>query len=156
MSPNFQFSCEQFSPVCQDQIMSAYVPHTFSLDAADRYYASFLYGIWSHTEKLINISNLLFALLLNCESVMQHTRLLCPWDSLGKNTGLGCHSFLQGRMTQGQNPGLLHCRQILYCLSHQEVHQILTILIILSLPFELMGCQMRTFVDVTDLYLKVE
>ena len=23
-------------------------------------------------------------------------RLLCPWDSLGKNTGVGCHAFLQG------------------------------------------------------------
>ena len=49
--------------------MSVYIPHTFSLDAVDLYCASFLYGIWSHAEKLINVSNLLFALLLNCESV---------------------------------------------------------------------------------------
>ena len=41
--------------------------------------------------------------------------LLCPWDSPGKNTGLGCHSLLQGIfMTQGLNPCLLHCRHILY------------------------------------------
>ena len=41
-------------------------------------------------------------------------------DSLGKNTGVGCHALLQGIFpTQGWNPGLLHCRQILYCLSHQ-------------------------------------
>ena len=47
-------------------------------------------------------------------------RLLCPWDSLGKNTGVGCHFLLQGILpTQGSNPGLLHCRQILYHLSHQ-------------------------------------
>ena len=26
---------------------------------------------------------------------MQPTRLLCPWDSTGKNTGLGCHDLLQ-------------------------------------------------------------
>ena len=33
----------------------------------------------------------------------------------------GCHAFLQGIFpTQGLNPGLLHYRQILYCLSHQE------------------------------------
>ena len=33
----------------------------------------------------------------------------------------GCHSLLQGIfLTQGSNPGLLHCRQILYHLSHQE------------------------------------
>ena len=38
-----------------------------------------------------------------------------------KNTGVGCHSLLQGIFaTQGLIPGLLHCRQILYCLSHQE------------------------------------
>ena len=43
-----------------------------------------------------------------------------PWDSLGKNTGVGCHFLLQGIFpTPGSNPGLLHCRQILYCLSHQ-------------------------------------
>ena len=41
-------------------------------------------------------------------------------DSPGKNTGVGCHALLQGIFpTQGQNPGLLHCRRILYCLSHQ-------------------------------------
>ena len=39
--------------------------------------------------------------------------------SLGKNTGVGCHALLQGIFpTQGSNPGLLHCRWILYCLSH--------------------------------------
>ena len=49
------------------------------------------------------------------------TRLLCPWDSPGKNTGVGCHFLLQGTFsTQGSNTGLLHCRQILYSLSHQE------------------------------------
>ena len=47
-------------------------------------------------------------------------RLLCPWDSPGKNTGVGCHSLLWGIfLTQGSNPGLLHCRWILYHLSHQ-------------------------------------
>ena len=41
-------------------------------------------------------------------------------DSPGKNTEVGCHALLQGIFpTQGSNPGLLHCRQILYQLSHQ-------------------------------------
>ena len=41
-------------------------------------------------------------------------------DSPGKNTGVGCHGLLQGIfLTQGVNPGLPHCRQILYCLSYQ-------------------------------------
>ena len=36
-------------------------------------------------------------------------RLLCPWDSPGKNTGLGGHDLLQGIVpTQGLNPPLLH------------------------------------------------
>ena len=44
-----------------------------------------------------------------------YTRLLCPWNSPGKNTGVGCHSLLQGIFpTQGLNLGLLHCRQFLY------------------------------------------
>ena len=35
-------------------------------------------------------------------------------DSLGKNTGVGCHALLQGIFpTQGSNPGLPHCRWIL-------------------------------------------
>ena len=43
-----------------------------------------------------------------------------PGDSPGKNTGMGCHALLQGIFpTQGSNPGLPHCRQILYYLSHQ-------------------------------------
>ena len=37
-----------------------------------------------------------------------------------KNTGVGCHFLLQGLFpTQGSNPGLQHCRWILYHLSHQ-------------------------------------
>ena len=42
------------------------------------------------------------------------------WDSPDKNTGVGHHTLLQGIFpTQGSNPGLLHCRQSLYCLCHQ-------------------------------------
>jgi len=34
--------------------------------------------------------------------------LLCPWDSLGKNTGVGCHALLQGIfLTQGWNLHLM-------------------------------------------------
>ena len=37
-------------------------------------------------------------------------------DSPGKNTGVGCQFLLQGIfLTQGSNPGLPHCRWILYC-----------------------------------------
>ena len=46
-------------------------------------------------------------------------RLLWSWNSPGKNTGVGIHSLLQGIfLTQGSKLGILHCRQILYHLSH--------------------------------------
>ena len=54
---------------------------------------------------------------------------LCPtlcdpmdssWNSPGQNTGVGSLSLFQGIFpTQGSNPGLPHCRQILYQLSHK-------------------------------------
>ena len=48
------------------------------------------------------------------------------WNSPGQNTGVGTHSLLQGIFpTQGSNPSLLHCRQILYQLSHKESPRIL-------------------------------
>ena len=47
-------------------------------------------------------------------------------DSSGKNNGVGCHALLKGIFpTQGSNPGLAHCRQILYHLSHQGSPRIL-------------------------------
>ena len=79
---------------------------------------------------------------------LQPTRLLRPWDSPGKNTGVGCHFLLQGLYslwnspgqntgvgslsllpgifsTQRSNPGLPHCGQILYQLSHKGSPRIL-------------------------------
>ena len=47
-------------------------------------------------------------------------------DSSGKNTGVGCRALLQGIFPiQGSNPGLPHCRQIPYPLSHQGSPRIL-------------------------------
>ena len=50
-----------------------------------------------------------------------------PWNSPGQNTGVvGSLSCLQGIFpTQGLNPGLLHCRWILYQLSHKGSPRIL-------------------------------
>ena len=53
---------------------------------------------------------------------LQPARLLCPWDSPGRDIGVGCHALLQGIFpTQGWKPGLLHCRRILYHLSPQGI-----------------------------------
>ena len=41
-------------------------------------------------------------------------------DSPGKNIGVGCHNLIQGIFpAQRENPGFLHCRRVLYHLSHQ-------------------------------------
>ena len=46
-------------------------------------------------------------------------RALCSWDFPGKNAAVNFHSLLQGIFpTQGLNPGLPHCRQMLYRLSY--------------------------------------
>ena len=57
------------------------------------------------------------ASFLLSDSVWSHglwpARLLCPWDSPGKNTGVGCNFLLQEIfLTQGLNLGLRQCRQI--------------------------------------------
>ena len=63
-------------------------------------------------------------------------RLLCPWDSPGKNTGVGYHALLQGIFwTQGSNLHLLwllRCRQIVYCWASREAHKNLTIFLVKS------------------------
>ena len=57
-------------------------------------------------------------------SLWQPPGLYSVWSSPGKNTGLDFHSLLQEIFpTQESNPGLLHCRQILYHLSHQVPKQ---------------------------------
>ena len=52
--------------------------------------------------------------------------LYSPWNSPGQNTGASSFSLLQGIFpSQGLNPGLVHCRQILYQLSHKASTRIL-------------------------------
>ena len=69
------------------------------MDGCDRY----------HIDRLTVVSN----------SLQPHG-LYSPQNSPGQNTGVGSLSLLQGVFpTQGSNPGLPHCRQTLYQLSHQ-------------------------------------
>ena len=50
----------------------------------------------------------------------------CVWNSPGQSTGVGSLSLFQGVFpTQGSNPGLPHCRWILYQLSHKGSPRIL-------------------------------
>ena len=59
-------------------------------------------------------------------NLLNHVRLFAnPWTS-GQNSGVGSLSLLQGIFpTQGLNPGLPHCRQFLYQLSHKGSPRIL-------------------------------
>ena len=71
-------------------------------------------------------------------------------NSPGKNTGVGCHALLQGIFpTQGINPGLPHCRQILYHLSHQG-SPIIVAGKIQSLHFSLVAQSCLTFCSPLD------
>ena len=57
---------------------------------------------------------------------LQPARLLYPWNSPGQNTGVGSYSVFQGIFPiQGLNPGLPHCRQILYQIWYQGSPRIL-------------------------------
>ena len=63
---------------------------------------------------------------LSCVLLSRPHGLYSPWNSPGQNTGVGSLSLLQGTLpTQGSNPGLPHCRWILYQLSPQVRPRIL-------------------------------
>ena len=70
------------------------------------------------------ILDVLIQFYLYLASVMSNSLwphgLYSPWNPPGQNTGVGSRSLLQGIFpTQGSNPGLWHCRRILYQLNHQ-------------------------------------
>ena len=67
---------------------------------------------------------IMHACMLNCFSrvcLLETLGLLCPWDSPGKNTWVGCHALLQGIFQiQGSNPCLL-------CLLHWQACTLLLV-----------------------------
>ena len=76
----------------------------------------YFYSIWSELKSLFEVNCPTLCDPVDCSPL----RLLCPWDTPGKNTGVDCHFLLQMIFpTQGLNLGLLHCRQTLYPLSHR-------------------------------------
>ena len=84
--------------------------------------------IWTRFYMCVCVCVYIHMYLLSCSVTsnslrphgLQPSRLLCPWDSLGKNTGVGCHSLLQIFLSRGLNLSLLHYRWILYYLIHQR------------------------------------
>ena len=77
--------------------------------------ARWIFNHWITSERSEGLSHSVRSDSLRPHGV-QPARLLCPWNSPGKNTGVSCHSLLQGIFpTQGS-----HCRQILHHLSSER------------------------------------
>ena len=85
---------------------------------------------------------------------LQAHGLYSPWNSPGQNTGVGSLSLLQGIFpTQGSNPGLWHCGQILYQLSHKGSPRIL---VWVAYPFSSGSSQPRNRTGITCRSLQVD
>ena len=95
-----------------------------------------LWALWLSSDSALALSQLVCA--CSAASVLsdslrpyglQSARFLCPWDSPGKNTGVGFCVLLQGIFpTQRSNSHLLYCRQILYHWTTGEAHPSLYLL----------------------------
>ena len=64
---------------------------------------------FSNLQCIFLIHYVIFLVVRSCHTLLQRhgawpARLLCPWDFPGKNTGVGCHSFLQGISDPGLEP----------------------------------------------------
>ena len=71
------------------------------------------FHMWPAEGTLRAVQQSCVLLASSCPHGLWPARLLCPWDSPGKNTGVGCHFLLQEIfLTWGLNPGLRQCRQI--------------------------------------------
>ena len=78
---------------------------------------------------------------------LQPHGLYSPWNSPGQNTGVGSLCLLQGIFpTQESNPGLLHCRRILYQLSHKGSPRIMEWI---AYPFSRGSSQPRNWIAVS-------
>ena len=86
------------------------------------------------------------SLLVVSNSLWSH-RLYSPWNSPGHNTEVGRLSLLQGIFpTKGSNPGLPHCRWILYQLSHKRSPRLLEWV---AYPFSSRSSQPRNWTGVS-------
>ena len=96
------------TPIPQANYKSVTHTHTYILNACTYMCMCFVSG-WM-TEVLLSwkvkVKSLSRFWLFATPWTIQPSGLLCPWDSPGKNAGVGCHFLLQGIFpTQGSNPG---------------------------------------------------
>ena len=96
----------------------------FLLAAAEQWASIKIILVWKCSKKLKNLLPILALGMLKVKVLVTQLCLtLCDpmvfHGTPGMNTGVGCYFLLQGVfLIQGWNPGILHCRWILYCLSH--------------------------------------
>ena len=109
----FRKGCGSHSPTHQDFHPGlTVISHVFQIKRLP--FSEFQFP---HLSKVENHQRLLCCcccLVIQCPTPwqpqgLQPTRLLCPWDFPGRNTGVGCRFLLQGIFsTQRLTPGLLH------------------------------------------------
>ena len=99
------FSCD-LEPVMEARgpVMEVWLSSEASLDYLDA-----LFQVLFHERGQSGGLTLPFCFFLDCCCSLTKSCLLCPWNSSGRNTVVGCHFLLLGIFsTQGSNPRLLH------------------------------------------------
>ena len=124
-------SCARYSQAADDKTIHGHTSesnHTFkkiyqrtSINCQKIWQAIILLRIGIEIIHTVNVK-----VTQSCPTFCHPMELYSLWDSPGWNTGVGSHSLLREIFpTQGLNAGLLHCRQILYQVSHQGSPRIL-------------------------------
>ena len=104
--PSFPFPCHSDTPYAYPLPLSSLLHFSFfrrflSLDSFPPFIHCAVSAVLCSVAQLSRVQL--------CDSGLQPTRPLCPWNFPGKNTRVGCHFLLQGIfLTQGLNPHLLH------------------------------------------------
>ena len=104
------------SSICINEILTLFPSTTSITVLKELIFTKFKMHIWNSLIKYLVVVLVAQSCLTLCDPMdCSLTKLLCPWNSPGKNTGVDSHSLLQEIfLTQGSNLGLPHSRQITF------------------------------------------
>ena len=123
LTSHWSFDCSDFSLMCAKNSPDSHLAHHWGTAVIITILASESHSVVS-------------------DSLRPHHGLHSPGNSPGQNTGVGSLSLFQGIFpTQGLNPGLPHCRWIVYQLSHKGSTSVL--LEATKYPFYMWGSSLR-------------